>query len=99
MSRSASKHAPDGSNRVDQRPVNGVRPSVIGTPANRRAKPNADLNQWVARARTACVIRFLASEEASFKSGAVLPRRRPLLDEAAIRGIALGEGGIFSWSV
>src|SRR5438132_774044 len=49
--------------------VNCVLPSVIDTPANRGAMPNADPNQWVAPAAIARVILFLASEEAAVISG------------------------------
>ncbi|MGK5742421.1 SDR family NAD(P)-dependent oxidoreductase [Micromonospora sp. URMC 103] len=52
---------------------NTVLPSVIDTPANRAAQPDADHSRWVAPAEIAAVIRFLASDESSPTSGAAVP--------------------------
>ncbi|MDG4789498.1 SDR family oxidoreductase [Micromonospora sp. WMMD1102] len=52
---------------------NTVLPSVIDTPANRAAQPNADHSRWVAPAEIAAVIRFLASDESAPTSGAAIP--------------------------
>ncbi|MBE1484638.1 SDR family NAD(P)-dependent oxidoreductase [Plantactinospora soyae] len=52
---------------------NTVVPSVIDTPANRAAAPNADHSRWVAPAEIAGVIRFLASDESAPTSGATIP--------------------------
>ncbi|MFC0503069.1 SDR family NAD(P)-dependent oxidoreductase [Micromonospora costi] len=52
---------------------NTVLPSVIDTPANRAAQPDADHSRWVAPAEIASVIRFLASDESSPTSGAAVP--------------------------
>ena len=51
---------------------NAVLPSVVDTPANRAAQPDADHSRWVAPAEIAGVIRFLCSDE----SGAGQRRRR-----------------------
>jgi NAD(P)-dependent dehydrogenase (short-subunit alcohol dehydrogenase family) len=53
--------------------VNCVLPSIIDTPQNRAAMPNADPSQWVAPADLANVILFLASDEARAVHGAALP--------------------------
>jgi NAD(P)-dependent dehydrogenase (short-subunit alcohol dehydrogenase family) len=49
--------------------VNGVMPSTIDTPANRRDMPNADTSRWVTPQQLADVIAFLSSDEASAITG------------------------------
>ncbi len=53
--------------------VNAVAPSVLDTPANRRAMPDADYSTWVAPAAVAEVITFLASPDNKVTRGAVIP--------------------------
>ncbi|HZE92972.1 MAG TPA: SDR family NAD(P)-dependent oxidoreductase [Rhizobacter sp.] len=53
--------------------VNCVLPSVIDTPANRSAMPDADPRQWVAADDLAAVICFLASADARALHGAAIP--------------------------
>lgn len=53
--------------------VNCVLPSIIDTPENRRAMPDADPAAWVAPADLAQVILFLASERARAVHGVALP--------------------------
>ncbi|WP_298231459.1 SDR family NAD(P)-dependent oxidoreductase [uncultured Azohydromonas sp.] len=53
--------------------VNCVLPSIIDTPENRQAMPEADPALWVAPADLAQVIRFLASEGAKAIHGASIP--------------------------
>ncbi|MGO4714007.1 SDR family NAD(P)-dependent oxidoreductase [Bradyrhizobium sp. 2TAF24] len=53
--------------------VNGVLPSVIDTPQNRAAMPDADPAAWVKPADLAAVIRFLASDAAVAINGALIP--------------------------
>ena len=53
--------------------VNAALPSTIDTPANRASMPNADFAKWVTAAELASVILFLASDEASGVTGALLP--------------------------
>ncbi|MEU1841089.1 SDR family NAD(P)-dependent oxidoreductase [Micromonospora chersina] len=52
---------------------NTVLPSVIDTPANRAAQPDADHGRWVPAAEIAAVIRFLASDDSAPTSGASIP--------------------------
>jgi len=53
--------------------VNCVLPTVIDTPENRRAMPQADPAKWVAPDDLAAVVRFLASDAARAIHGAALP--------------------------
>ena len=53
--------------------VNCVLPTIIDTPENRKAMPNADPKRWVAPAALADVILFLASDAARAIHGAALP--------------------------
>jgi NAD(P)-dependent dehydrogenase (short-subunit alcohol dehydrogenase family) len=55
--------------------VNCVMPSVIDTPQNRAAMPDADYSEWVSPEQLAEVICFLASDAASGVHGACLPVR------------------------
>jgi NAD(P)-dependent dehydrogenase (short-subunit alcohol dehydrogenase family) len=52
---------------------NAILPSVIDTPANRAAQPNADYSKWVAPEAIAKVVRFLVSDESAPTSGAAVP--------------------------
>ena len=52
--------------------VNSVLPSIIDTPANRHAMPNADFVKWPKPEEIARVILFLCSEEASLIHGAAI---------------------------
>ena len=53
--------------------VNAVLPSIIDTPANRAAMPDAKAERWVQPNDLANVLLFLASEEARAVSGAAVP--------------------------
>jgi NAD(P)-dependent dehydrogenase (short-subunit alcohol dehydrogenase family) len=53
--------------------VNCVLPTIIDTPQNRAAMPEADPRRWVAPEDLARVIVFLASDEARAIHGAALP--------------------------
>lgn len=52
---------------------NAILPSVIDTPANRAAMPNADHARWVKPAEIAGVIAHLLSEDSAPVSGAAIP--------------------------
>ena len=52
---------------------NAVLPSVVDTPANRAAQPDADHSRWVAPAEIADVIAFLCSDRSAPVSGAAIP--------------------------
>jgi NAD(P)-dependent dehydrogenase (short-subunit alcohol dehydrogenase family) len=52
---------------------NAILPSVIDTPANRAAMPNADFDRWVKPAEIAGVIAHLLSDDSSPISGALVP--------------------------
>ncbi len=53
--------------------VNAIAPSIIDTPANRRAMPNADFSQWPKTEELAATVAFLASAENAVTSGALVP--------------------------
>jgi NAD(P)-dependent dehydrogenase (short-subunit alcohol dehydrogenase family) len=52
---------------------NAILPSVIDTPANRAAQPDADHSRWVAPEEIARVVRFLVSADSAPISGAAVP--------------------------
>ena len=52
---------------------NALLPSVIDTPANRAAMPNADFGKWVAPGQLAATIAFLCSDDGAATSGAAIP--------------------------
>jgi NAD(P)-dependent dehydrogenase (short-subunit alcohol dehydrogenase family) len=52
--------------------VNAVAPSIIDTPANRKAMPDADVSTWLAPEAIARVLTWLASDDASIVTGSVL---------------------------
>lgn len=53
--------------------VNAILPSIIDTPGNRSAMPDADRSRWVPPAAIARIIRFLVSDEGDVVNGAVIP--------------------------
>jgi NAD(P)-dependent dehydrogenase (short-subunit alcohol dehydrogenase family) len=53
--------------------VNAVAPSIIDTPANRQAMPQADLSCWPKPAEIASAILFLASPRNRLTTGTILP--------------------------
>ena len=53
--------------------VNAVAPSIIDTPANRAAMPDADRSSWSRPADIAEVIAFLASPANQVTTGAIVP--------------------------
>lgn len=53
--------------------VNCVLPTVLDTPPNRAAMPDADPSHWVSPAKLAGVIAFLASDDAAQIHGALVP--------------------------
>jgi NAD(P)-dependent dehydrogenase (short-subunit alcohol dehydrogenase family) len=52
---------------------NAILPSVIDTPANRAAMPDADFSKWVQPDDIGRVVRFLVSDDSSPTSGAAVP--------------------------
>lgn len=59
--------------REDGINVNAVLPTIIDTPVNRKAMPDADPRRWVTPEALAAVIGFLASDEARAIHGALIP--------------------------
>jgi NAD(P)-dependent dehydrogenase (short-subunit alcohol dehydrogenase family) len=53
--------------------ANTVLPSIIDTPANRAAQPDADHSRWVTPDEIARVVRFLAGDDSAPTSGATVP--------------------------
>lgn len=53
--------------------VNGVVPTTIDTPANRRSMPDADPSKWAKPESIAQTLIFLTSKEASQINGALIP--------------------------
>jgi NAD(P)-dependent dehydrogenase (short-subunit alcohol dehydrogenase family) len=63
----------DAEYRNDGVRANAILPSVIDTPANRRAQPDADHSKWVPPQQIAKVVRFLVSDDSAPTSGAAIP--------------------------
>jgi NAD(P)-dependent dehydrogenase (short-subunit alcohol dehydrogenase family) len=63
----------DAEYRHDGVRCNAILPSVIDTPANRRAQPDADHSKWVQPKAIGKVIRFLVSDDSAPTSGAAIP--------------------------
>jgi NAD(P)-dependent dehydrogenase (short-subunit alcohol dehydrogenase family) len=53
--------------------ANAILPSVIDTPANRDAQPDADYSRWVQPVEIARVVRFLVSDDAAVVTGGAIP--------------------------
>ena len=53
--------------------ANAILPSVIDTPANRAAQPDADHDRWVRPEEIAAVVRFLCSDGSGPMSGGRVP--------------------------
>lgn len=53
--------------------ANSILPSIIDTPANRKAMPKADFSKWPKPEEIARVILFLCSDEAKLIQGASVP--------------------------
>jgi len=53
--------------------VNSILPSIIDTPANRKAIPGADFSKWPKPEEIARVILFLCSDDARLIHGAAIP--------------------------
>jgi NAD(P)-dependent dehydrogenase (short-subunit alcohol dehydrogenase family) len=52
---------------------NAILPSVIDTPPNREAQPDADFSKWVKPEEIAKVVRHLVSDDSAPTSGAAIP--------------------------
>jgi NAD(P)-dependent dehydrogenase (short-subunit alcohol dehydrogenase family) len=63
----------DAEYRDDGIRANAILPSVIDTPANRAAMPEADTSRWVRPDEIARTIRWLCSDDSSATSGAHVP--------------------------
>lgn len=53
--------------------VNAVVPSIMDTPSNRQAMPNADHDKWPKVSEVAATIAFLASPQNAVTRGAIVP--------------------------
>jgi NAD(P)-dependent dehydrogenase (short-subunit alcohol dehydrogenase family) len=63
----------DAEYRADGVRANAILPSVIDTPANRAAMPDADHAAWVAPEQIAATVAFLCSPASAATSGAHVP--------------------------
>jgi NAD(P)-dependent dehydrogenase (short-subunit alcohol dehydrogenase family) len=63
----------DAEYRKDRIRANAIIPSVIDTPANRAAMPDADPSSWVRPEEIARTIRYLCSDDSTATSGAHVP--------------------------
>jgi NAD(P)-dependent dehydrogenase (short-subunit alcohol dehydrogenase family) len=63
----------DADYRADGIRCNAILPSVIDTPANRAATPDADFSRWVQPDDIGRVVRFLVSDDSAPTSGAAIP--------------------------
>lgn len=63
----------DAEYKHDRIRCNAILPSVIDTPANREAQPDADYSKWVMPEAIAKVVRFLVSDDSETTSGAAIP--------------------------
>jgi NAD(P)-dependent dehydrogenase (short-subunit alcohol dehydrogenase family) len=59
--------------RQDGLRCNAILPSVIDTPGNRAANPDADFSRWVTPTKIAGLIAYLLSEDSEPTSGAAIP--------------------------
>jgi NAD(P)-dependent dehydrogenase (short-subunit alcohol dehydrogenase family) len=59
--------------KADDVTVNAVLPSILDTPTNRADMPKADFAAWVRPDELAAVMLFLAGEDASAVTGALIP--------------------------
>ena len=57
---------------ADRITVNAIAPSIIDTPANREAMPDADTENWLLPEEIAAVVEFLADDAARIVTGSVL---------------------------
>lgn len=55
--------------------VNAILPSIIDTPENRAAMPEADTSDWIPPGEIAAIMHFLASSDARVMNGAALTLR------------------------
>jgi NAD(P)-dependent dehydrogenase (short-subunit alcohol dehydrogenase family) len=53
--------------------VNGILPTTIDTPLNRKSRPQADFSKWVQPAAIAQLLVFLSSEDSTAINGALIP--------------------------
>ncbi|MET3661734.1 SDR family NAD(P)-dependent oxidoreductase [Aquamicrobium ahrensii] len=53
--------------------VNAIAPSILDTPANRAAMPDADFGKWVSLATVAATISYLVAPANEAMSGALIP--------------------------
>lgn len=53
--------------------VNAIAPSVLDTPANRSAMPEADYSEWVAPAEVGALVAFLLEPATRSTQGAIIP--------------------------
>ena len=95
---SPSIQALDADYRTKGIRANAILPSVIDTPANRAAEPDADHSKWVQPAEIARVVRFLVSDDSAVDERRRDSRLRPRVVRQGALAELLGDAAVLNGS-